>query len=335
MTPALHALLPAHRTVEVDGVVLAEVYSSVAAEVAATRSRAGLFDLTHHGVLQLLGPDARRWTNGQFTNNVRALPVGRMNQHAMVDDKARIQGLLDLWCVEDQRFLAVLNGVTPEAFSARYERFIIFDDVELTDESAAWALLSVQGPDAAAALGGLPAPTVEGEVASADGVWIARRARTRAGGYDLLVPHDRVAEVAGALGAVPVGFAAQEVLRIEAGYPRWPVDMGEKALPHEMRVVERMCNFEKGCYIGQEVINRIDVMGQVAKKVWGLELAGMPAPHAPVRLAGAEVGWTLSAAVDGEHVRALAILRKAAWTPGAVVQVDGVGDARVVDLPFP
>ena len=136
------------------------------AQVAAARTRAGLLDLSDRGVMSLVGPDARRFCNGMFTNNVRDVPVGVARASAMVDDKARIQGLIDLWCVEAASFLAVLEGVTPEAFEARYGKYIIFDDVELGDESAALGLVGVQGPEAAAVLGraGLPTPGEEGGV---------------------------------------------------------------------------------------------------------------------------------------------------------------------------
>lgn len=309
-------------------------------EVAAARAHAGLLDLSDHGVFSLVGPDARRFANGMFTNNIRALPVGRLNASAMVDDKARIQGLLDLWCVEPDSFLAVLDGVEPETFEARYAKYIIFDDVELTEQSDEWALLGVQGPAAAAVLvaAGLPAPEAEGEHATSPEGWRnGRRSRSVAGGYDVLVPLSG-AEAAWArlvaAGARPIGAEAVERLRVEVGYGRWPVDFGEKALPHELRLVQRMCSFDKGCYIGQEVINRIDVMGQVQKKLWGLTLATVPAPNTPVLHEGNAVGFTLSGVMEGGQARVLAILRKAVWTPGLVVEVEGVGPATVSDLPF-
>jgi len=309
-------------------------------DVTPFRTGAAVLALPQRHVLDLVGPDARRWANGQLTNNVRALPVGRLNQHAMVDDKARVQGFVDVWCLADQHLRLVTEDVTPEEFSNRYEKYIIFDDVELSDLGGEYAVLAVQGPQAGRVLAaaGLPDPGEEGAFVDAAGVLVGRRARCRAGGVELLVPSAGVDALRGRLlaaGATPVDEAAAEVARVEAGLPRWPVDMGEKALPHELGVVPRMCNFEKGCYIGQEVINRIDVMGQVAKKLWGLELAAVPPAGSVIRADGAEVGVTRSAVQDGGRVMALAMLRKAAWSPGREVEVDGVGPARVVELPFP
>lgn len=325
------------RLAERDGAEIVLGYGDVDAEVAALRAGAGLAELAFP-VLSLQGSDARRWANGQFTNRLRDLPPDRLVQCAMVDDKARVQGLLDAWCPAEDHLLLTLQGVGVARFTERYEKYIIFDDVEQEDRSDDLRVLTVQGPSAAAVLAaaGLPAPPAEGEAAVADGVRVGRRARSRAGGYDLLVPTGALAAVWARLvdaGAVPVGDDALEVVRVEAGLVRFPVDVGEKALPHELRIVDRMCSFEKGCYIGQEVVNRIDVMGQVAKKLWALELDAVPAPGSALTLDGNPVGHTLSGVMDGGRARVLAILRKPAWAEGTVVQVEGVGPATVRDVP--
>lgn len=323
-------------------------FGPIEAELAALREGAGLCDLTYAGVVSLAGPDARRFCNGMFTNNVRDLPVGGGNRSAMVDDRARIQGLLDLYCVEPERFVAVLDGVTPEAFEARYGKYIIFDDVELEDLSGALGVLSVQGPKAGDVLAraGLPVPggAVPSEAVhvALDALRVARRDRFGTGGFDVIAPREAVPalwEGLLAAGATRVGLQAQEIARIDAGLPRWPVDFGDKALLHEMRLVPTHASFQKGCYIGQEVINRIDVMGQVAKKLWGLEMAedALPPAGAEVRLGDDVVGHTLSGAREGARVRVLAILRKAAWTSGAEVRVvagERSVPAVVRDLPF-
>ena len=327
---------------EVDGRLVATRFGALEDETAALRTGAGLLDLSHAGLVTLVGPDARRFANGMFTNNIRDLPVGGGNRSAMVDDRARIQGLLDAYCTAPDAFLVVLDGVTAEAFEARYGKYIVFDDVEMTDRSDELGVLSVQGPQAADVLAraGLPIPESV-HVAMGD-VHVARRDRSGRGGFDVIVP--RAALVAtweglrGA-GAHPAGWDAAEVVRIEAGIPRWPVDMSEKSLLHELRLVPTCASFAKGCYIGQEVINRIDVMGQVTKKIWGLEMAedALPASGAEVWLDEQNVGSTLSGAREGKRVRVLALLRKAAWTEGATVEVRADGRtvlATVRDLPF-
>ncbi|MDP2314741.1 MAG: glycine cleavage T C-terminal barrel domain-containing protein [Pseudomonadota bacterium] len=330
--------------VEAAGWLVPASFGSVEGECAAVRTAAGLYDLADRGVVSLVGPDARRFCNGMFTNNVRDLAVGRGNASAMVDERARVQGLLRLYHTGTEAFLAVLEGVTPEAFEARYGKYIIFDDVELTDVSEQYGVLSVQGPDAAATLrrAGLPVPEGEGALVSVEALHVATNARSVPGGYDIVAPRDALPALwAGLLGAgaEPVGLDAREVLRIEAGIPRWPVDMSEKSLIHELRLVPTHASFEKGCYIGQEVINRIDVMGQVTKKIWGLEMGldALPPAGAEVKIGEDIVGTVLSGAREGTRVRVLALLRKAAWEPGKAVEVHAAGrivPATVSDLPF-
>lgn len=328
---------------DVEGWLLPANFRTVEEEAAEARRGAVLFDLAPHGVLTLEGPDSRRFANGMFTNNIRDLAVGRCNQSAMGDEKAKMQGLLEVAHVAENRLLVVLDGVRAVEFVERYEKFILFDDVELTDLSEGHTVVHLAGPRTSAVLvaAGLPAPAV-GEVASAAEVHLLGRDRTGFGGVDLVLPREGAPEAWSALRAAGAGIAgsdALESLRVRAGLARWPVDMGERALVHEMRLVERCCSFTKGCYIGQEVINRIDVMGQVQKKLWGLRMVedALPPTEAEVKLDGKVVGVTRSGAREGGVARVLALLRKAAWQPGLEVEVEAAGrtvKAVVSDLPF-
>lgn len=328
---------------EVEGWLLPAQFRTVEEEAAETRRAAVVYDLASHGVLELEGPDARKWANGMFTNNIRDLAVGACNRSAMGDEKGKVQGLLEVARTGEQTLLVVLDGVTPAAFSERYAKFIIFDDVELTDRSEERTVLHLAGPQVATVLGrmGLPAVAV-GQAATVESLAILGRDRTGFGGVDLVVPRESAVETWSALreaGAGIGGDLALESLRIRAGHPRWPVDMGERALVHELRLVEACCNFNKGCYIGQEVVNRVDVMGQVNKKLWGLRLAedAIPPLEAEIRLGEQVVGFARSGAREGGVARCLAMLKKAAWTPGLEVEVVAGGRsvrATVEDLPF-
>jgi folate-binding protein YgfZ len=339
----VHVAAGAHFA-EVDGWLLPGHFRTPEEEAADARRGAVLFDLGDHGVLSLEGPDARRFANGMFTNNIRDLAVGRCNQSAMGDEKAKMQGLLATAHVAENQLLLVLDGVAPAAFVERYEKFILFDDVELADLSAERTVVHLAGPARADVLGaaGLPSPG-EGEVATGADVVLLGRDRTGFGGVDVVVPVAAATESWSALRAAGAGVGgvdALESLRVRAGLARWPVDMGERALVHEMRLVERCCSFTKGCYIGQEVINRVDVMGQVQKKLWGLRMAedAIPPLEAEVRVGEKVVGFTRSGAREGGVARVLALLRKSAWEPGLEVEVVAAGRvvrAVVCDLPFP
>ena len=341
---ALHSLAGASFAQVVDALVPA-VFGAVSMTCEAGRTGAVVIDRSDRHVVALRGPDARRFCNGMFTNNVRSLPVGGANRHCMVDDKARIQGLLDLVCLAEDSFLAVLDGITAADFEARYGKYILFDDVELEDLTAQFTVFGVQGPHTTSVLAsaGLPVPGEGGAATIGEGIHVLRSPSTGVDGIAVMVPLAVAQGTWAALvsaGAVPCGSEAAEILRIEAGIPRWPVDMGERALLHELRLVTTCAAFDKGCYLGQEVIHRIDVMGQVTKQLWGLEMDAdaLPPGGAEVRVGDQVVGEVRSGAREGTRVRVLAVLRKAAWQAGLQVTVHAgersVG-ARVADLPFP
>lgn len=322
---------------------MAERQGELARALEAGRRGVVLFDRSSSDTVSLTGKDTLRFCNGMFSNNIRALKPGQSNQNVMLDAKGRILGQLEIWCVAEATLLATLEHVSSTSFMEHYDRFIIADDVELEDLSEQLLQLSLQGPGATALLQSLGWPCPEVGFAELGHTRIARRRRSRAGGYDLLLPVEEAEGVALTLigaGALVAGADAQEILRVEAGIARWPLDMGERALVHEMRMVPDYCSFEKGCYIGQEVINRIDVMGQVQKKLWGLELADaaseLPPAGTEVFLGEDGVGSTTSAVVEPGRRRLLAVLRKSVWKPGLELRVGPEGRLAVVrDLPFP
>lgn len=287
------------------------------------------------GVVELHGADVRRFANGMFTNNVRDLPVGAVQRTAMVDDRGRVLGLLDLGCVAapsgEERLVAVLEGVDPEAFVERYDAFVFVDDVTFVDRSSELAVHTVQGPGAAAALAtvGLPTPS-QGTLVEVDGGYVLWRDRTGGGGFDLVLPDGR------ALPEVLQDPDRIERLRVTAGLPRWPVDFVGKVLPHEMRMRDAFLSFEKGCYVGQEAIHRIDVQGQVRRRLMGVALEVPVESGAEVHHGGKVVGRLTSPVATADGVFGLAVLREAAATPGTEVEVvDGERRHRAVvrDLP--
>lgn len=326
--------------VEHDGWMVPAGFGDADAGVAGVDGGAGVVDLAHIGLLTFQAEDARRWANGMFTNNVKRLAVGHGQRSAMCDDRGRLQGLLDLYCLADDDFLVALEGVTPDWFEERYRMFLILDDIDVEPLEGEWTLLSVQGPGAAAfvAAAGLPTPEADRQhlVDERTGTRVARRDRTGTGGFDLFVKIEHVREVWDALlrhGAEPFGLETLDALRIRAGRAAWPQDGTDKSMIHELRLNEDVCAFDKGCYVGQEVINRIDVKGILTKKLMGLSVDGA-APLGAEIVFGDKVVGTVTSAADGH---ALAVIRKAAWEPGTAVTLraaDGERAATVSELPF-
>ena len=160
MSSPLSTKAAAALTGAVDQIDIPLVMTNTADEVRLARAGAGLVDLGHVQTVRLSGPDARRFTNGMFTNNIRDLQPGECVRSAMCDDRGRVQGLLDVLCTAEDTFEGVLEGVSAEWFESRYGLYIVFDDVEMeTFEDAPW-VLSLQGPKAAEILAtaGLPSP---------------------------------------------------------------------------------------------------------------------------------------------------------------------------------
>lgn len=304
--------------------------------LTAARARAVWFDLGPAPVIRLVGPDARRFSNGMFTNNVRDLPVGAHNRSAMVDDRGRIGGFLDLCCVDESVFVAVVEGIDAAAFVERYERYVVFDEVTLEPVSG-WRRLSVQGPAAGRAIAA-PLPG-RYSLLEPEGL-VYPHVRAPVGGYDVVLPEGAVEAFVAGLAAERITAEEAEGLRVLAGRASFPQDTGDKRLVAELGLRDELLSFDKGCYIGQETVNRVDVMGQVKRA-----LAGIRAPAGEGLGPGAEilhgeevVGELTSAALlpSGELV-GLAVLKRPADDPGTPVTLragERSWAGRVEALPF-
>ncbi len=276
--------------------------------------------------LWLVGPDTRRFCNGMFTNNARDLAIGSGQRSAMLDDRGRVVGLMDLFCAADDRFLVVPDGMPVDAFVERYSTFIVFDDVEIHPHPVADARVVVGVHTVAQLPSHPPAPTPWG-IAAVEAVTALRR------------PGELELWGAPPVPGVPEISAAElELLRVAAGRVRWPDDVGPKRLPHELGLRDSALHFEKGCYVGQETVNRVDVMGEVKRALFGLDIAGhgVPAGSTVHGGDGALLGELTSPVADGDQTLALAVLRRPPAASGAEVEIRH-GDQRwpgiVRDLP--
>jgi len=208
--------------------------------------------------------------------------------------------------------------------------------VEVVDATAARALLSLIGPRAVEIAGGAALPENSCEEVTIGGA--ACLAVGTAEGIDVFVPtaeRDRVWEALLGAGAVEVAPEAAEILRIEAGRPRFGAEMGTETMPAEAGIVEAAVSFTKGCYIGQETVARLHYKGKPNRHLRGLKLSAPAGPGEALHLGEKEVGTLGAAAVSPAFGPiGLAILRREA-EPGATLAVgeDGV-TAEVVALPF-
>ena len=346
------------RFTSVNGAEFVDHYGDALAEHRALRESTGVIDLSSRSRLCLTGVDRVRFLNGQVTNDVKILAPGRGCYAALVNAKGKMQTDLFIHCLADELLLDFEPGLAP-AVAARFEKFIIADDVQVVDVAPHYGLLSVQGPRASEALSKLglsiDPPTqalhsVTVQDAMLGEIICANVSRGASAGFDLFVPTPALAAVADKLiaaakelGGRAVGWRALETVRIEAGLPRFGVDMDESTLPGEAGLDARAVSYSKGCYIGQEVIARIRTYGQVARALRGLrlpsDLPALPQHGDKLLHEGKEVGF-ITSAVRSPTISAnvaLGYVRRECNQPGTALTLRmAAGDfpTCIVPLPF-
>jgi tRNA-modifying protein YgfZ len=301
------------------------------------REECGLLDRSERGKLVVSGPEAGEYLQGQVTNDVEGLEPGDGVYAALLDRKGHMQG--DMRVLRPGEEPDLWLDTEPEAIEAvrrHLGMYKIGRQVEMADVGGERAILSLIGPRAAEIAGSPPLPENACEEITVGGAGCL--AVGTAGGIDLFVSaeeRDRAWEALLAAGAAEVSPAAVEILRLEAGRPRFGSEMGTETMPAEAGIVERAVSFTKGCYIGQETVARLHYKGKPNRHLRGLKLSAPAQPGEPVSLDGKELGSLGGAAVSPAFGPiALAILRREA-EPGVTVAVgeDGV-TAQVVALPF-
>ncbi|HEX3733678.1 MAG TPA: folate-binding protein [Solirubrobacterales bacterium] len=306
------------------------------AQYRQLREECGLVDRSDRGVIAVTGPDGAEYLQGQLTNDVEALGVGEGQYAALLDRKGHMQADMRVLRSEAEEILVDTEGVARPAVVRHLTMYSIGREVEVVDVSEERATLSLIGPRAVEVAGTAVLPENACENSAVAGVECLA-VGTR-GGIDLVVAateSERLREALRAAGAVEVAAEAAEILRVEAGVPRYGAEMGSETMPAEAGIVERVVSFTKGCYIGQETVARLHYKGRPNRHLRGLRLSAPAQPGTPLRLGEKEVGRLGGACVSPAFGPiALAILRREA-EPGAELAVgeDGV-TARVVDLPF-
>ena len=321
-------------------------FADLRSEFETLVSASGVHDLSSRAKISLTGGDRVRWLNGMVTNNVRDLEPGRGVYAFLLNPQGHILG--DLYAYNRGESLLVDTDQSQvEKILAVFDKYIIMDDVEVAKVSDKLTAIGIAGPRSREALqaAGIEVPDLKPlQFAQTTwqqiGVTLVRGDNPRVESFELWVAPGDTGKVREALvkaGAQPVGTEAFDRLRIAAGIPRYGVDIRERDLPQETGQ-ERALNFSKGCYVGQEIVERIRSRGQVRRKFTGFEVNGeLPAPGSKIQVEGKDIGEITSAASlpfsRGERRVALGYIRREVATPGKPVQAGGSA-ASVVNLPF-
>jgi folate-binding protein YgfZ len=333
-------------------------------ETAALAAGVAVHDLGWLRRVAARGEDRFRWLSGMVTNTVNDLAANAGAWNLVLNAQGRIQGDLHVWCEADSLDLEIAADQYGRLL-AHLDRFIIMDDVELAPLSldpsespnqspngslSGETALGLAGPLAAGVLERLGLPVLPDQLTSVCAAWNGQEMRVvRA--YGVLVPHYelwvRAAQIPALwqalvdAGATPVGVASLEAFRIAEGIPAYGIDMAERDLPQETSQM-RALNFNKGCYLGQEIVERIHSRGSVHRHLRPLELFGpLPAAGAALTLDGGAVAGEITSVAQlplpsGPRIFALGMMRGEAEIhnqPFAYAAGTATGTARILTAP--
>ena len=302
--PALAANAP--RLVEFHGALTPHEFDVPAEEIAVLAKGAAAHDLGWMRRVSVRGEDRFRWLSGMVTNTVNDLPGNGGAWNLVLNAQGRIQGDLTVWR-EDDTLDLVIAADQYEKLMAHLDHFIIMDDVELVGiDPTTETTVGLTGPQSGEVLArmGLPVPlepmTWQRVEWNGLDLRIYHAYGTLADHFEIGTPMAGLMLLWRALstaGATPVGSAALDAFRVAEGIPTYGVDIAERDLPQETSQT-RALHFSKGCYLGQEIVERIRSRGNVHRHLRQLELDGpLAKAGTELFLEGTAVGAITSAAV--------------------------------------
>jgi folate-binding protein YgfZ len=325
-------------------------YGDVPAEYRAANEGAVLFDATERGRIAATGPDAPAFLHRLFANDVRGLPAGGAQRNLLLSSKGKVLFEVELRRADDRIELEVIVAKT-KALLAALDMYLFSEKVTLADETARCAPLEVAGPKAfevaRAVLGnGVPEAPGGWTTLAWDGAPVRAIPRAVAGSMGLALDAgpERARELWTAFlaaGARPGGRIVRDILRVEAGAAEYGLDVDDTVYPQEARF-EAAFSLDKGCYVGQEVVAKIDTYGGLNKRLVALKVShDDPLPRGTRlfredegewRDLGVVTSWAYSFVLDTGLV--LAYVKRRHQKAGTVFRVgEGPATATIVPLP--
>jgi folate-binding protein YgfZ len=289
-----------------------------------------------------------RYLNAILTNNIKDLGTGQGIVSLLLNPQGHILAEIETYAFAD-RLLCVSYAMIRERLIEWLDKYIIMDDVTLTDETPRYATLALEGPKAAAivqelsgldlakfedlsshdaAVSSIPSGTIPGRHITCR---LVKRSPGGVPGAEFVAETGNLADLWQVLsdaarwhGGGPMGYTALSGLRLAQGMPWFGYDFGEKQIPHESGLQDSHISYTKGCYTGQEIVERVRSRGQVNRRRVELLFSGnaVPEPDALLTLDGQEVGYVTRAARtwDPPRILGMGYARKEAISPGTVLQ---------------
>ena len=344
-------LIEAHRAAgarlgEYFGVALPEAFAELERECGAARESVAIFDTNWHAFLELTGRDRVKYLHAISSNNIQALESGQGTLALLLNPQGRIQSELEVYALPEK--LLVLTHISArEQTIALLKKYVIGSQVKIEDLTDHLGSFSVEGPRAAVIIEQACGVKLEdmAEMSIRDvtieGIpcQIVRCSHFGEPGAQFIAGRDCLPSLWGKLlagvrahGGEPIGMGALNALRLEAGVPWFPADFNDGMIPHEAAVENTHISFNKGCYTGQEIVERVRTRGHVNRKRVGLKFSTIAPPPAGTKLraGGAEIGFVTSAAFspDAKPAIGMGYVRREQFAAGSVLEFDG-GTAEV------
>ena len=330
------------------GCALPDDFGNAAAEFRNARESVALIDKNYRAYIAFTGPDRVRYLNAILTNNVKDLSAGQGNASLLLNPQGHILAEIETYAFADKLF-CVSYAMIRERLIEVLDKFIIMDDVTLADETHRFGTLALEGPKAAAVVRELSGVDLAplGELTSTDGVVdaipcrIVKRSPGGIVGAEFVVQTENLAALWEGLlaaarrhGGGPMGYRALSGVRLAQGVPWFGYDFGEKQIPHEAGLQDSHISYTKGCYTGQEIVERVRSRGQVNRQRVSLVFSGEAVPEAgaPLTVDGKDVGFVTRAAKAWDavppRVLGMGYVRREAGAPKSVLHWAG-GTATV------
>jgi folate-binding protein YgfZ len=305
-------------------------------------------------LLQITGSDRVTFLQGMLSNDLRALRPFEGHYATILNQQGKVLADLRVLCAMNSIYLDLWEPLK-DKIVAHLNRYLVADEVEIADRTDEYAMLSLQGPRSEAVLAEfagethLPEQLAHHAMFNADGAAICavRASHTGEAGFDLIIPKTELLSVAQRLtdigqrfAAAWIGHEALELLRVEAGIPIYGTDITEDTLLLETGLDSHV-SFTKGCYLGQEIVERVRSRGHVNRKLRGLLINGTtPARHGDAIRADEKQVGTITSSVNSPRLsRAIALgyIHRDHWEPGTQVTVSslaGLTTALITEPPF-
>src|SRR6266851_4648857 len=335
------------------GCTMPDDFGDAAAEYRYARETVALIDKNYRASLSFTGPDRVRYLNAILTNNIKDLGTGHGNVSLLLNPQGHILAEIETYAFADRLF-CVSYAMIRERLVEVLDKFIIMDDVTLTDETERFGTLALEGPKAAAVVREVSGVDIGalGELSSTDSAVgtipcrVVKRSPGGVAGAEFVVEREKLPGLWEILldagrkrGGGPMGYTALSGLRLAQGVPWFGYDFGEKQIPHEAGLQNSHISYTKGCYTGQEIVERVRSRGQVNRQRVGLMFSGERVPEAgtPLMMERKEVGFVTRAAKAWDSVPprilGMGYVRREAGALGTVLQWAN-GSATVTQLPI-